>query len=241
MAADEVLLESVRAGKSPATLRLYVWDHPTVSLGRTQAVERPGRRHLPAIPLDWPVVIRPTGGRALLHGTGDLTYAVVIPDEAGFPQDVRGAYCAIARWTSRALARVGLEGQLEQGSQDPDARFDCLAVATEADLVVEGIKRVASAQLRRPGAFLQHGALWIDVEPVELSPVLASGAALPEGLTAPSRSRLTEVAQAFTEEAQALWGITIRDGEWLESEREAIHTRLDQASPSIAGRSSRRA
>ncbi|MEB3186106.1 MAG: biotin/lipoate A/B protein ligase family protein [bacterium] len=233
MAADEALLESVRAGLAPPTLRLYCWDRPTVSLGRTQAVERAGRRHLPALPEAWPVVVRPTGGRALLHGAGDLTYAVAIPDDAGFPADVRGMYCSIARWLSRALARVGLEGSLQQGSTAPGPHFDCLAVATEADLVVRGMKRVASAQLRRPGGTLQHGAVWLDSDPVMLESLL-SGSRLPPGLPGPGHERLTAVGEALVIAARELWGVSISPGAWQDHELATVEHLVRQV-PSSGG------
>ncbi len=229
MAADEALLESVRRGSAPPTLRLYGWERPTVSLGRTQAVERAGKRHLPALPSSWPVVKRPTGGRALLHGIGDLTYAVAVPDDAGFPGDVRGTYCAIARWLSAALARVGLVGDLQQGDTAPGPHFDCLAVATEADLVVNGKKRVASAQLRRPGAFLQHGAIWVESDPVMLEDLLAGGR-LPEDRHSPGPEQYEALAKALVLAGRELWGLSIHPGSWQPRELENVEHLLAQAS-----------
>jgi len=67
MAVDEAMLEGLRLGLSPPTLRVYTWSEPTISLGRAQAAD-PG---LGA----WPLVRRPTGGRAVWH-VNDFTYAI---------------------------------------------------------------------------------------------------------------------------------------------------------------------
>jgi len=75
MAIDESILEAVRQGQSPPTLRLYTWKPACLSIGRFQ---RAGRS------VDWDAlaslgynfVRRPTGGRAVLHDD-ELTYAVI--------------------------------------------------------------------------------------------------------------------------------------------------------------------
>ena len=77
MGVDEALLASAVAGR--ATLRLYSWDGPWLSLGYGQ----PSRGDLRSACLEAGVgmVRRVTGGRAVLHGS-DLTYAIAAPEEA---------------------------------------------------------------------------------------------------------------------------------------------------------------
>ncbi len=65
MARDEALLDGVRSGTSPATLRLYEWAAPTVSLGYFQPYAQYETLAPPAGEL--PVVRRLTGGGAILH------------------------------------------------------------------------------------------------------------------------------------------------------------------------------
>ncbi len=76
MARDMAVLETVSAGDSPPTLRLYGWNPPCLTIGKHQGLD--------AVDLDFcrregiDVVRRPTGGRALLHHL-ELTYSVVAP------------------------------------------------------------------------------------------------------------------------------------------------------------------
>ena len=74
MAADEVLAaEAVEAGRP--LVRLYGWSEPTVSLGGFQRLaDARACEALSALPL----VRRPSGGGAILHGS-DLTYASPCP------------------------------------------------------------------------------------------------------------------------------------------------------------------
>lgn len=72
MAADEALVKALRWPERPVFLRIYSWDHPAVTYGRSQDPED--------LPAAWrragiPSALRPTGGGAVLHSTDELTYA----------------------------------------------------------------------------------------------------------------------------------------------------------------------
>ena len=76
MARDEALLALVGEGKSPPTLRTYLWSPPTISLGYFQKYADYERLDPPAGEL--PVVRRQTGGGAILHDR-ELTYSITLP------------------------------------------------------------------------------------------------------------------------------------------------------------------
>ena len=71
MARDAELLERAERGESAA--RVYSWDGAWVSLGRFQ---RPEKALLRSEEIDW--VMRPTGGKAVLHGH-DVTVGIALP------------------------------------------------------------------------------------------------------------------------------------------------------------------
>jgi lipoate-protein ligase A len=158
MALDRWMLAAVgQQGLPPALLRFYTWKSPTVSLGRHQ-------RLAPAsVPPGLAVVVRPSGGSAVLHG-GDLCYALAL---ATPPQGQRRSYVATTRWLQQAMNR--LERQLQPGSAPQAAgQPHCFATATAADLLDEGgDKRIGSAQLWSRGRLLQHGSIQLQ-PPVEL-------------------------------------------------------------------------
>src|SRR4051794_30663710 len=87
MAIDEALLNSAATG-GIATLRLYQWNKPTLSLGYFQrAAER--EMHPPS--LACPLVRRASGGGAILHDR-ELTYSIAIPEASASAAASRRLY-----------------------------------------------------------------------------------------------------------------------------------------------------
>lgn len=166
MAVDLALFRGQAEG-SPPTLRLYRWQQPTLSLGAGQK--------LPAAFLEkWrtvrlPLVRRPTGGRAVLHGW-DLTYCFTAGPAAGFPLQVRAVYRLLNQALQRGLARLGLQTDLadQRQSQPGPAPIDCFAAIMPGDLLGQGRKLCGSAQVWQGGTFLQHGSLWLESPPAAL-------------------------------------------------------------------------
>ena len=91
------------------TLRLYTWQHPTLSLGYFQDYKRvvcePYIVHNKIH-----VVRRLTGGRAVLHDL-EMTYAVAAPLERGVFQNctLQETYQLIAKALDLALQNLGVK------------------------------------------------------------------------------------------------------------------------------------
>lgn len=175
MAIDEALLERYAGSDPPAmpTLRLYSWSPPALSLGSRQ----PARgahdpEYLRAEAID--LVRRPTGGRAVLH-EHERTYAVVAAlGKPPFPGGVVDTYARIARALVAALSRLGVVAEAapgKDGERDPGpAGFPvCFDRPGAHEIAVGGRKLVGSAQIRRHGAFLQHGSIPIRMDAARLS------------------------------------------------------------------------
>jgi lipoate-protein ligase A len=148
MRIDEALLEDVlRSGN--AYLRLYCWDPPTLSIGRNQ---QDVFGHLP-------VVRRPTGGKAVWHDD-EVTYAVAAP--IALFGSLRNAYCEIHSRLAQALRTLGVAATLAPYGapvRPSDGPTSCFASPVGGEILVGGRKLVGSAQVRRAGAFLQHGSI----------------------------------------------------------------------------------
>ncbi len=113
MALDEALARSVKEGLAPPAIRFYGWDRPSLSLGRFQKKEHFSHNKA-GLDLQFikesgiPVVVRPTGGRAVLHGN-ELTYSLVSCYEGAFEgKDLFGCYAVISQAMERALRRFGV-------------------------------------------------------------------------------------------------------------------------------------
>jgi len=157
MAIDQALLQAAdRTGR--AFLRLYRWSPPCLSFGRNEpALERYDRGAITRLGLD--VVRRPTGGRAVWH-EHEVTYAVAAPIAAF--GSLRESYHRIHERLRAALRSLGVEAEI--APEHPTARRSdrpaaCFASAAGGEVLVAGRKVIGSAQVRRGGAFLQHGSI----------------------------------------------------------------------------------
>ncbi|ABB57441.1 lipoate--protein ligase family protein [Synechococcus elongatus] len=148
MALDDWLLDEVRRDRCPPTFRLFTWQDPGLSLGWHQDPL--------LVDLDLPIVRRPTGGRAVLHG-GDLCYSLVTP--APVTGDRRQTYCLLTQFLRSAFQSLGYP--LSTGCDRPDrTAIDCFAHSTVADLqLIDGRKCIGSAQLWRDRTILQQGSI----------------------------------------------------------------------------------
>jgi lipoyl(octanoyl) transferase len=163
MAADEVMLESAAAGV--ASLRIYGWSPPTLSLGYFQPEQ--SRLHDPRL-AELPFVRRPTGGKTLVHDR-ELTYALALPAEPPWQHKEPGSLpwlCRMHRIIAAALQSLDVETAAvhcatEPGHSDPL----CFHSLTPGDLTIGGAKVVGSAQRRLRGALLQHGAVLLATSP----------------------------------------------------------------------------
>lgn len=238
MAVDEAILAAVNQGDAPPTVRVYGWEPPTVSTGYSQDIER-------ELDLDecrrrgFGVVVRPTGGRAVLHA-GELTYSVVGPSgEPPLGTTIMESYLAIAQALVAGLSLMGLSAELASVSTDPKSRGTgasppCFASAGRYEVVVGGRKLIGSAQRRVGRAVLQHGSLLMDSTHEALADVQRVGSERErEVFRRALRAKTTTLSDAlgrdvgFDETARAMrlgfenaWGILLTEGGLTEGERE---------------------
>lgn len=174
MQSDGACLDAVASGECGASYRVYRWERPCVSLGLGQPEGIVDAAVLASRDID--LVRRPTGGRALLHGT-DLTYAVVLPpDHPTAGLSVAQAYVEISGAVRDALAECGLPAELVASArplhQDagaarasmPRTRGACFEEHLVETILLDGRKVCGSAQARRRGAVLQHGSIPLSID-----------------------------------------------------------------------------
>lgn len=169
MAIDQKLFEQVEERDEDFTwIRFYSWIRPTISLGRNQ---RPAHPDSPPASTGVAQVVRPTGGRAVLHHD-EITYAVVSSDRSLFPiGNVEKTYRVVTRVLQNGLHRLGIEATLQPGrerrphrtAEDPGDPA-CFMSVSRSELVVDGRKLAGSAQRQGRRGFLQHGSLPLTVD-----------------------------------------------------------------------------
>lgn len=156
MARDEELFNRVMSGPIQGAIRFYNWDKPVVTIGYHQKGFR-----LYDEDLDIPVLMRPTGGGAVLH-YDDMTFSVSAPSKGPFKGDIMTAYSFISNVLLKAFRASGLEAELltlKSGFSDV-----CFERTAQLEIQYMGRKIMGAAQVRKRGFFLLQGVIPLNVD-----------------------------------------------------------------------------
>jgi lipoate-protein ligase A len=203
MAVDEALLD--RAEQSGESwLRLYTWAPACLSFGRHEpATRRYDVNRVAAMGID--TVRRPTGGRAVWH-CHELTYAVAAPCSAF--GSLQQAYLEIHAMLAEALIDLEVPASLAPSTRLlPLDAGACFARAAGGEVMARSRKVVGSAQLRRGGAFLQHGSILLHDEQ-HLIAALSTGSLLqqqPSPFLLREQLSARDLTAAIVTAVQARW------------------------------------
>ncbi|MES1228019.1 MAG: hypothetical protein ABUL72_05065, partial [Armatimonadota bacterium] len=181
--------------------RVYGWDGPWVSLGLSQ---KPERALLSESKVPW--VMRPTGGKAVLHGH-DVTVGLCVDlRDIGLEpgsRDVEAAFMGSVKLIRDALQDCGVDcGFSNRGPLRNSATADCFAYAAPNDLVDrEGSKVCGCAQKLTQEAVLVQASIpnqaplveperiyqapgpvhWVSLDAEEFAQALARAVRKPKG------------------------------------------------------------
>ncbi len=176
MAADQALFISAAQLPHAATLRLYSWDPPTLSLGRRQKLEEVNVGKCREMGID--VVKRIGGGAAVYHGD-EITYCFVSRNDLLPVPTAAQWYAAFSLF----LGKLGLkpDTKVEPGKENvplwkrgikgdlliknPHNGNACFACAAEDEPTIGGKKFVGNARRKSKNVFLQHGSILLSPQP----------------------------------------------------------------------------
>jgi lipoate-protein ligase A len=162
MALDEAIASSVRNCKAPPTLRFYGWDRPSLSIGYFQQTSDLD------LDLDYcrqnfiPLVRRPTGGRAIVHGD-ELTYSFSVrTDKEPFSEGLIESYRRISCAFNLAFRKIGI--QVESKMRRERGRVLagnplCFESSSFGEILLNNRKIVGAAQKRWKDGLLQQGSI----------------------------------------------------------------------------------
>ncbi|MBI5636626.1 MAG: hypothetical protein HZA03_01510 [Nitrospinae bacterium] len=160
MAADEALFYAAANLPYAATLRLYSWNPPTLSLGRRQKLEEVNAEKCRALGID--VVKRIGGGAAVYHGD-EITYCFVSRNDL-LPIPTGEQWHAAFSLFLEKLGLMPDAGKAKSRvSHDGNACFAC--AAEDEPTVGGGKKFVGSARRKSKAVFLQHGSILLSPQP----------------------------------------------------------------------------
>ena len=114
----------------------------------------------------------------------EVTYAVTGRlGEDPFPRSVVAVYGVIAEALVAAMGRLGVVAEAARTVSVGRAPASCFGAPSSRELVARGRKLAGSAQLRRRGAFLQHGSILLDFDGPLLGEVLPASKGSPTPAT----------------------------------------------------------
>ncbi len=200
----ERLAEAERTGR--LHWRVYGWEGPWITLGRYQSPERDLILPCPA-----PWSIRPTGGKAVLHGH-DVTVGIAAPlillgpDETALARSIRAVYRAAIAPMIEAMRACGLPAALAENTRfvgQGTRTADCFAHNSPNDVVDErtGLKVCGCALKLTQKAVLIQASL--PAVPPLIDPRSAIREAKPVTALAWEHGRYGE---ALEEALRAAWG-----------------------------------
>ncbi|MHB1696739.1 MAG: lipoate--protein ligase family protein [bacterium] len=193
MSADLSLLDRYKIAddfSSRPTLRIYYFSPPALSLGFFQkdkskdkdikakdasesVIERAKNK-------GYDIVLRPTGGRAVLH-KNEITYSITSSYKTGiFAGKLLETYKKAGEFLKLFFISLGLnpDANFPSGAASDNAKnssglplkknnFNCFLKAHSYEITFGGKKICGNSQRRSDTAFLQHGSIYIDYNPVE--------------------------------------------------------------------------
>lgn len=164
MAIDEAIALTVINEEALPTLRFYGWMVSSVSLGCFQKVDDIDVAF--CLKNNLPIVRRPTGGRAILHGD-ELTYSFSSTNTGSFSGTLRESYSIIGNAFFTAFRMMGLDVDMMRKRQRGDVLTrspNCFNSTSLGEISLKGIKIIGSAQRRWSQGFLQQGSIPYSVE-----------------------------------------------------------------------------
>ena len=182
MALDEVLLESVRAGRRRPTLRLWEWIEPALVIGSHQSVinevDVVASRELGFV-----VTRRMSGGGTMLcEPARTITYSLYLPESvvAGF--SFRKSYAVLDDWAVRAFVELGIPASYREIN----------------DIISPRGKIGGAAQARRRGFVLHHTTIAHSMEVALLPRLIRIGRPALAGLGVRSAEKPVSPLSWFT-------------------------------------------
>jgi len=163
MAIDEAIFRLMAENKLPATLRLYTWNPPALSIGYFQNTESPLITEY--LKKGYPLVRRPTGGLAVLH-KDEMSYSMVGTfARDGFPVSKQEAYKKAHESIRKALSDLGFEVNLYQEEKLWYKGDLCSSSWIAYDIILGGKGKIGGSAQRTNGeVLLQHGCISLPEE-----------------------------------------------------------------------------
>jgi lipoate-protein ligase A len=184
-AQEQMRIDHAAGLAAQASVRIFLWDKPAVSLGFKQAPPAwLGESRWKHSGLEW--VERPSAGGVAVHGS-DVSLCVVLPRVFGI--SLRSAMAAVCRCAVKLCSSYGADAQALLEAPSSGSVTYCLAETSPYAVMLGGRKVAGFGARRYPNAWLVQGSLLVRPIPESLA------VALPEPVLAGLDRRATDLAR----------------------------------------------
>ncbi|MGB9874139.1 MAG: lipoyl protein ligase domain-containing protein [Hydrogenobacter sp.] len=152
MKIDQDNLLALEEGRGEPVKRIYMWSEPTISIGYSQKPRE----------FSVPVVRRPTGGGALLHGW-DISFSIV-DYKNSWGKSFSEIYRKLSQRLADAFGSIGVSVEICKNKGVQGDSYYCFFFPNLGELTVNGRKLVACAMRTLKRAFLLHGSVFLDLD-----------------------------------------------------------------------------
>ncbi|MGC8852817.1 MAG: lipoyl protein ligase domain-containing protein [Hydrogenobacter sp.] len=152
MKIDQDNLLALEEGRGKPVKRIYMWSEPTISIGYSQKPRE----------FSVPVVKRPTGGGALLHGW-DISFSIV-DYKSNWGKSFSEIYKKLSQRLADAFGSMGVSVEICKNKGVQGDSYYCFFFPSLGELTVNGRKLVACAMRTLKRAFLLHGSVFLDLD-----------------------------------------------------------------------------
>jgi len=158
---DRMLLEKAANNELRfPVLRFYKFSEPTITIGYHQKESSINTDLCEEDKI--PIVVRPTGGRAILHSQ-ELTYSVTIPRYHPLAEmSIPKSYMELSISLIKGLRLIGIDSKFLPGDRGYINNPSCFSSSSKYEIAFEGKKFIGSAQKRLNKALLQQGSILLD-------------------------------------------------------------------------------
>ena len=163
MAVDEWLFHRIQYNSLPVAtiLRLYSWKIPAITIGYNQDENRAVNTAL--LDKNLPIIRRITGGRAIYHDPGEITFSISINTArlSNASDSLSAINQLISESVVAALNKVGIKAVWARASDHNFAstsrgRLKACFMSLSRHEIISGTSKIAAGAQRRIGPFLIH-------------------------------------------------------------------------------------
>lgn len=155
MEFDQWLFELVQKGAVKNVFRIYEWEKPAITYGKSQKIEREINKKA-CMQDNIELVKRPTGGRAILH-FHEVTFSFAFQPATVSPYNFRNAFLFAADMVIQSFSLLKIKSKISLKPERYQDKSVCFQSTAQYEIIDEDNKKLAgiAQYFTRKGTLIQ--------------------------------------------------------------------------------------